>query len=117
VFVATVGMTGACSSTVPMSEVPERYPKFVNPQDASGNTIYKAQDGSCYVTQPFEEPPSSAGVPPPTKTIPCPASMQSDVWAQCVRGDILSNEAGTSCGCDSSGNPPPPSIPKISCPD
>lgn len=112
----TVSLAAACApSTVPTSEL-ARYPRRMNPEDASARTIYLAADGTCYVELPFQEPPSSGGQPQPQEAIVCPEAMRDPVWQACVGDEIRSTENGDDCVCDRSGNPPPPSVPRVKCP-
>ncbi len=114
--VITLGLSQACaSSRVANSEI-SRYPRMLNPQDAEGRVILQRNDGSCYVNLPFPEPPSSAGMSPPSRTVECPPVMRQSAFGTCADTVVLANEAGDDCVCEPAGNPPPPTVPRVRCP-
>ncbi len=92
------------------------YPKTLNPKDGADRTIKRAWQGDkCFVELPFPplapgqmRPPGSA---PPSKEVPCPASMLTPAYEQCRGGVLRSKTDGSACLCFVMGNPPPPPRP------
>ena len=115
-IVVTLSVGASCAASRVSTEELSRYPESLNPRDGEGRTIYKASDGSCFVELPFAEPPTSGGMPRPQKAVECPPLMQHSTWAECAGEAILSTEDGSDCVCDTRGNPPPPTVPRVSCP-
>ena len=119
-FVITIGVSSACASTsktVPNENLAARYPKVLNARDANERTIFVAHDGSCYVELPFETPPTSGGMERPQQAVECPAVMKRPAWKECAGWEMRSNAEGDECVCDTSGNPPPPTVPRVRCPE
>lgn len=114
-FVISVVGAGCAAGSVRTEEL-GRYPKSMNPIDANGRSVYLAANGRCFVELPFEKPPTSGGMPHPTAEVPCPDAMRDPAWQECLGNSILSTESGDDCVCDRSGNPPPPTVPRVSCP-
>jgi len=114
-LVVTFDLIG-CAGRVPQEQVFELFPRALNPQHPDHGTIFAAPDGSCFVNLPFVEAPTSGGVPHPTKAVPCPSGMDHPSWRECAGEVIRASEDGDDCVCEVGGNPPPPTVPRITCP-
>lgn len=82
------------------------YTKVRNPYHPKHGVIYRGARGCfVHVDDGKTRPP---GVFPPPTAVACPKEMESDAWTECLGETVMSNDAGDSCECFVSGNPPPP---------
>lgn len=93
---------------------PASYQALVNPYSDKDGVIFHAKIG-CIVF-PSDGTIRPPGGMPPSKDIDCPPIMRDSVWAECVGGTVMSNEAGTACVCEVGGNPPTPAVAMSRCP-
>jgi len=116
--VVTFSMNAAaCASSRVSSEgLGERYPRSMNPEDAQGRTVLLAEDGSCYVELPTPEAPRSGGADRPSQSVACPETLRDPAFRACTGHEIRATSRGDDCVCDTTGNPPPPTVPRVDCP-
>ena len=90
------------------------YTKPKNAYHPKHGMIYRGPKG-CFVriSDGKQRPPGA--YPPPTD-VACPKEMESEAWGECVGETVMSNDAGDSCECFVSGNPPPPPRAMSRCP-
>jgi len=96
--------------------------KVLHPSDASGRTIFVADDNACYIEEPKKDAPREplpTGMPPPVDriTVDCPAIFDDPAWDDHRTGWVLAVDEGTKecVFMPRAGNPPPPNL-KATCP-
>ena len=76
-------------------------PTFIfNAQSQDKGTLYKAEDGTCFVRLNHDQP--AEGEMGPTEVIECPSQMSQEGWVNCIAGRLVRHNTGDkegTCEC------------------